>query len=91
MTKGVGGFMTDGSQTATPTVGGFMTDARKTYNTTFQQEIKSSDKGSGRQKQKKKQNLMPIRKQAQHRISKINMQRKIKGPGNTLDDAMVLD
>ena len=47
-------YETDGSQASTQTVGGFMTDARKTNNNTFQQDLKSNDKGSGKQKQKQK-------------------------------------
>ncbi|KAJ9546572.1 hypothetical protein OSB04_019115 [Centaurea solstitialis] len=34
---------------------------------------------------------MPTRRQAQARISKINMQKKVPGPGNTRDDAMLVN
>lgn len=67
-------------------VGGFMTDARK--NVTKSSTQKSTQSAKKAKIEKKKQYLMPIKRQAASRINKINIQRKTPGPGNSSKDPM---
>ncbi|KAJ9537409.1 hypothetical protein OSB04_030142 [Centaurea solstitialis] len=73
------------------TVGGFMKDARKILRP-LQETMASQQEVQGKKVRKQRvKGQLPTRRQAQARISKINMQKKVPGPGNTRDDAMLVD
>ncbi|KAJ9551842.1 hypothetical protein OSB04_015887 [Centaurea solstitialis] len=90
--KGKGIAMDDGDKREwQQTVGGFMKDARKGLRP-LQESMASQQEVQGKKVRKQRvKGQMPTRRQAQARISKINMQKKVPGPGNTKEDAMLVD
>ncbi|KAJ9535262.1 hypothetical protein OSB04_un001638 [Centaurea solstitialis] len=70
------------------TVGGFMSDARKPFKPPTQQSTQESTQlnEKGRKRKKPQINYGPIRRQAQARITKINLQKQIPGPGSSSTD-----
>lgn len=75
-----------------PSVGGFMSDARRTYNTDNQLPNETTQTTlSNDPKKKGKKKLIPIRRRAMERVTKLRMQKKIIGPGSTSKDPSILD
>ncbi|KAJ9561399.1 hypothetical protein OSB04_006559 [Centaurea solstitialis] len=70
------------------TVGGFMSDARKPFKPPTQQSTQESTQSTekGRKRKKPQINYGPIRRHAQTRITKINLQKQIPGPGSSSTD-----
>ncbi|KAJ9542234.1 hypothetical protein OSB04_028740 [Centaurea solstitialis] len=76
------------NQAPVTNVGGFMADARKSYKDPTQP---SQGKKKALQPAKGKAHLVPLRRQAAARIAKINMEKKISGPGSNSNQPMDLD
>ncbi|KAJ9542489.1 hypothetical protein OSB04_028995 [Centaurea solstitialis] len=84
----VGGFMKDARKGLRPSQQGTKSDGAQTG--ASKQEVKGPEGVTKKVRKQRVKGQMPTRRQPQARISKINMQKKVPGPGNTIDDAMLL-
>ncbi|KAJ9542806.1 hypothetical protein OSB04_029312 [Centaurea solstitialis] len=88
--KGKGIAMdTDARKGLRPSQEGTKSDGAQTV--ASKQEVKGTEGITKKVRKQRVKGQMPTRRQTQARISKINMQKKVPGPGNTRDDAMLVD